>query len=162
MLDTAPPKKVCQLCNLELEIVAFGKDRARADGLNSRCKVCINARASERRERCRRGLPQLDHRCRNGIPKLSRRAPLKPRGLPEGTEIDRVGLLVLAALDHGHGLTQREIVAEVLEYSDPKCRSAPDQFRDRIGEALGELFAARLIATCGEAERRIYYRRRIA
>jgi hypothetical protein len=73
-----------------------------------------------------------------------------------------VALLVLEALDHGGARTQGELVNFVLEHSDRKCRSMPVKIRDRIGQALGELFAARLIATRGEAERRIYYRRRIA
>jgi hypothetical protein len=160
-VNQQPAKRICPICTLELELVAFGVDRARPDGRNRACKVCVTEKARRRREGKR--TTRIDGREKSGARHSKRsNVPATPRDLPAETEIGEVALLVLEALDHGGVSTQGELVSFVLEHSDRKCRSMPVKIRDRIGEALGELFTARLIATRGEAERRIYYRRRIA
>lgn len=146
--------KTCPTCPggpRELELAKFGVDRARSDGRNVRCKQCVAQRMAERRAAVKAG--RLPSSRRRGRPRSDQ---FVPRRAGPAVMIDAP--LVLTAIDLSGGIcSQREIV----KFAATQVRGRPPRhvLEDQIGTALGELFDERAIATRGEAEGRVYFRR---
>jgi len=145
--------KTCPACPegpRVLPLRSFGIVRSRPDGRNLYCRACVRRRMQEAR----------------AAAKLRKRTPPAPRPVTvqppsgfvfPGHRVD-VEPLVLTAIDRfGGACSQDQIVSFAAEHLPAKLH--PRELRDTVGNALGELFQARSIATRGEAEGRIYFRR---
>jgi hypothetical protein len=149
--------KTCKSCiggPRELELSEFGIDRARPDDRNVRCRDCVR-RISQERRAAARGEPARPVR------------KWTPRHQVTGTEafvrqpgaaLKVLGPLVLKAIDHAGGQASQGALVRYAAANLPgRVHAAVVQ--EQIGEALGELFQRRAIATRGEAEGRVYFRR---
>jgi hypothetical protein len=74
-----------------------------------------------------------------------------------GAALTVIAPLVLKAIDTSGACSQRELVRFATAHLPGRVHEALVQ--EQIGEALGELFQRRAIATRGEAEGRVYFRR---
>jgi len=151
-------KKRCETCpngGRELPIKAFGIDRARKDGRNISCRECVRRKMAERRRKIAAG--ELPAR-RPPPPPAPARSPVRSFIFPG--RVTDFAPLVLCAIDQGGGrVSQPQIVDYAREQIRP-VRLQREIVQERVGLALGELFQERAIATKGEAEERIYFRRR--
>lgn len=107
---------------------------------------------SERRKAAQAGKPLADQRRRAAPP-----PPETPTNRIANLDARLLMPLVLDAIDLSGGVcSQRQIVTFARAHLPPKVAAGVVQ--DRIGCALGLLFAGREIATRGEAETRVYFR----
>lgn len=146
--------KTCPACPegpRVLPLRSFGIVRSRPDGRNLYCRACVRRRMQESR-----AAAKLRKRQPAPAP-----CPVKPPAVSgfvfSGHRVD-VEPLVLTAIDRfGGACSQDQIVSFAAQHLPAKLH--PRELRDTVGNALGELFQARSIATRGEAEDRIYFRR---
>ena len=157
--------KTCLTCTggpRELPVTAFGVDASRRDGLNVKCKECVRRRQSERRQALERARRAGGRPPRPAPVRSSFVLPVAAGALQVHQLRDRMGAaLVLGAIDQAGGVCSQE---QILRFTAQQLRARQlrpvrHQLEDRVGAALGELFQVRVIATQGEADARVYFRR---
>ena len=153
--------KTCPTCiggPRERPLEEFGVNRARLwrdDGRNVYCKECVRRRMRERRAvaKARRLSTRPWINLRQPAPpavEILRRAPLE--------QLVPLAPVVLEAIDNSGGACSQH---ELVKFAAARlsARLPRHEVQERVGHALGELFAERLIATRGEFEHRVYFRR---
>lgn len=133
----------------ERPLAQFGVDRARPDGRNVRCKTCVARRMAERRLAKKEGRPTSTR------PRVARRPAAESFVRGERLEF---APLVLGAIDQAGGICSQ---AQIINFAGARLppRVPLHVIEDQVERALGDLFTERRIATRGEAEERVYFRR---
>ena len=137
--------KYCPRCANDLDIEAFGRVTARPDGLNLYCRECVRSAQNRRRSGAL----------------WSNRMPGQPVRVVAELTPAVLARLILEAIDQasGQACTQQELLRHVRARLPFRLIRFGEQVSDVLGQALGELFEDKLIATRGSEEQRIYFRR---
>jgi hypothetical protein len=136
-----------------LPINAFGLDASKDDQRNFYCRECVRRKMREWRAAVKLGRQSPATRPAHRL--IRRPAPFV---MPAGEEpaLDRFVPLVLGALADG-----ARAQGEIVEFAHQRMPRRVQRriVEDQVTLAIGELFQRRAIATRGEADARVYFRR---